>query len=176
MRRVAGQPERGDLYDQRMNRIGRLRQRTLPPHELTQLEDADSTLVCVIDRRSSITGPVYEVRWPDGSMVAQARPVEASARGMVRVTQPDGEIICTAIMSAVSHRATIATAGKDGKTCACLSWPLMSPGGPAASLDTVDEMRVRIVDPSADRLVILACSVIVDELYASGGELKYSPE
>ena len=130
-----------------------------------QLYDPDDTLLCTINRKLISARPIYDVKTPDGAIVGRAKRPMIAFRGSIDMYDPDDRMVYKAqggitkwdfrITHPKDKKKVYATVKKADK------WrDVLLP-----AFNFKDRYVIHIEDLDADRLMLLAYAIIIDNVY-----------
>ena len=155
----------GDIYDQQDIKVGYMKRKILSMRAEIQLYDPDGTLLCTINRKLISARPIYDVKSPDGVIVGRAKRPMIAFRGSIDMYDSDDRMVYKAqggitkwdfrITHPKDKKKVYATVKKADK------WrDVFLP-----AFNFKDRYVIHIEDLDADRLMLLAYAIIIDNVY-----------
>jgi uncharacterized protein YxjI len=155
----------GDIYDQHENKVGSMRRKLLSMRAEITLLDPDETPLCVINKKLLSARPIYDVKTPDGELVGRAKRPLIAFRGSVDMYDQNDVHVFKAQGGVTKWNFRI-THPKDKKHVFAVikkadKWSdVFAPG-----FNFKDRYVIRVEDMNADRLMLLAYAIIIDNVY-----------
>jgi uncharacterized protein YxjI len=154
----------GDIYSPDGSKIGEMKRKIVSIRAEISLHDADGTLLCIINRKLVSARPVYDVKLPDGTLIGRGKRPMVAIRGSIDMYDAEEKLIYKAQGGLMKFDFEI-TDATDNRVLATIKKGDRWRDVFAKSFSFKDRYVIRIEDSSADRLMLLAYAVIIDNVY-----------
>ena len=154
----------GDIYDQHETKVGSMQRKLLSMRAEISLFDSNGELLCVINKKLVSARPIYDVKAPDGRLIGRGKRPMIAFRGSVDMYDADDQLIYKAQGGVTKWNFQITDPDKK-KIWAVIKkadkWrDVFAPG-----FNFKDRYVISIEDPTADRLMLLAYAIVIDNVY-----------
>jgi len=155
----------GDIYDQEGIKVGSMKRKLLSMRAEISLHDPDETLLCTINKKLMAARPIYEVKRPDGTLVGRGKRPMIAFRGSVDFYTPQEEHIYKAQGGVTKWNFQITDPKDKKKVYAEIKKADKWRDVFAPAFNFKDRYVIKIEDLGADRLMLLAYAIIIDNVY-----------
>jgi uncharacterized protein YxjI len=155
----------GEIYDQEGIQVGSMKRKLLSMRAEISLLDPDGTLLCTINKKLMAARPIYEVKLPDGSLVGRGKKPMIAFRGSVDFYTPQEEHIYKAQGGVTKWNFRITDPKDKNKVYAEIKKADKWRDVFAPAFNFKDRYVIHIEDLEADRLMLLAYAIIIDNVY-----------
>ncbi|MBD3405626.1 MAG: hypothetical protein GF411_05790 [Candidatus Lokiarchaeota archaeon] len=155
----------GEIYDQHGNKVGSMKRKLLSMRAEIQLYDPDDTLLCTINKKLLSARPIYDVKLPDDTLIGRAKKPLISFRGSIDMYDADDQQIYKAQGGVTKWNFRITDPEDKKKVYAEIKKADKWRDVFAKGFSLKDRYVIHIEDMDADRLMLLAYAVIIDNVY-----------
>jgi uncharacterized protein YxjI len=154
----------GDIYDQHETKVGSMQRKLLSMRAEISLFDSNGELLCVINKKLISARPIYDVKSPDGQLIGRGKRPMIAFRGSVDMYDANEELIYKAQGGVTKWNFQITDPSKKR------IWAVIKKADKwrdvfAPAFNFKDRYVIHIEDPTADRLMLLAYAIVIDNVY-----------
>lgn len=155
----------GDIYDQHENKVGIMRRKLISMRAEIQLYDPDETLLCIINKKLVSARPIYDVKTPSGELIGRAKRPMIAFRGSIDMYDPNDVHIFKAQGGVTKWNFEITDPSDKKRVFAVIKKADKWRDVFAPSFNFKDRYVIHVSDMNADRLMLLAYAIIIDNVY-----------
>ena len=155
----------GDIYDQQENKVGIMRRKLLSMRAEIQLYEPDETLLCTINKKLISARPIYDVKTPTGELIGRAKRPVIAFRGSIDMYDHNEIHVFKAQGGVTKWNFQIVDPKDKSRVFAVIRKADKWRDVFAPSFNFKDRYVIRVEDLEADRLMLLAYAIIIDNVY-----------
>jgi uncharacterized protein YxjI len=154
----------GDIYDQHETKVGSMQRKLLSMRAEISLLDSNGELLCIINKKLLSARPIYDVKSPDDQLIGRGKKPMIAFRGSVDMYDANEQMIYKAQGGVTKWNFKITDPSKK-KVWAVIKKADKWRDVFAPSFNFKDRYVIHIEDPTADRLMLLAYAIVIDNVY-----------
>jgi uncharacterized protein YxjI len=155
----------GDIHSPQGEKIGLMKRKLLSMRAEIRLEEPDETPICLIHKKLVSARPIYDVKTPGGDLIGRAKRPMVAFRGSIDMYDQDDKMIYKAQGGVTKWNFTITDPHDKSKVYAEIKKGDKWRDVFAPAFNFRDRYVIRVIDPQAPRLLLLAYAVIIDNVY-----------
>jgi uncharacterized protein YxjI len=155
----------GEIYNPQGEIIGRMKRKLISMRAEIQLQNPDESIVAIINKKLAAARPIYDVKDSAGNLIGRGKKPLIALRGSVDMYDPDDKMVLKAQGGVMKWNFRITDPDDKKRVYAEIKKGDKWRDVFAKSFSFKDRYVIRIVDPSAPRLMLLAYAIIIDNVY-----------
>ncbi len=157
----------GEIYAPDGTQIGVMRRKLLSMRAEITLENMDGIPICIINKKLISARPIYDVKLPDENetMIGRAKAAMIAFRGSISMYDANDQPIFKAQGGVTKWNFEIRDPEDKKRIYAVIKKGDKFRDIFAPMFNFKDRYVIHVVDPSVDRLMLLAYAVIIDNTY-----------
>jgi len=157
----------GDILDQAGVKIGSTKCTLLPMRTRIELRSPDDAILCTIDMKTVDSRPIYDVKDSNGNLIGRAKRAILALRDSICMYGPNDSELYWAVGDLTKRNFTITDSKNQDRVYATIAKRDRWQGIILPNLGLGNDYVIHIEDPEANRLIVLAYAVIIDNAYHS---------
>ena len=155
----------GEIYNPQGEKIGLMKRKLISMRAEIRIEEMDETPLCLIHKKLVSARPIYDAKTPDGEIFGRGKRPMIALRGSVDMYDADDNMIYKAQGGVTKWDFKITDPHDKKKVYAEIKKADKWRDVFVPAFNLKDRWAIHIVDPQADRLMLLAYAIIIDNVY-----------